>query len=66
MTIHAALQLLVDPAHAVDVVPEMDVRIEDLGAVGEQALQLLVVARDQLLGPLELTLHECYILRCAR
>ena len=54
VALHAALELFVDPAHPVDVVPQMDVRVEDLGAVGEQASELLVVARDQLLGPLEL------------
>src|SRR5215210_8185158 len=30
-----AIQLLVDALHAVDVVAEMDVRIEDLGACGK-------------------------------
>ena len=57
VAIHAPFELLVDPAHAVDVVPQVDVRVEDL-AVGNESTQLRVVARDQLLGPVELTLHE--------
>ena len=58
VAVHAPLELLVDPVHAVDVVPEVDVRVEDLGVAGNGSTQLVVVARDQLLGPLELTLHE--------
>ena len=65
VALHAPLELLVDPAHAVDVVPQVDVRVEDL-AVGNEPTQLVVVARDQLLGPIELLLHESLILCTAR
>src|SRR5262249_48670366 len=52
------LQLLVDADLPVDVVPEMDVRIEDLRIGGDQVAKLVLVARQQRLGPLELLLHE--------
>ena len=52
-----ALELLVDAAIAVDVVAEVDVGVEDLGALGQLLAQLLFVARDQLLGALKLLLH---------
>ena len=48
VALHDRLELLVLPAPAVDVVAEVDVRVEDLGAVRQQAAELLVVAREQL------------------
>src|SRR5206468_1682939 len=41
------LELVVDPVEAVDVVPEVDVGVEDLRALGHVALELLVVGGDQ-------------------
>jgi hypothetical protein len=52
------LQLLVHADLAVDVVPEMDVSIEDLGAFRQLVPELLLVARNQLLGALKLLLHS--------
>ena len=52
------LEVLVDPGHAVDVVAEVDVRVEDLGALRQLARQLLVVAGDQRLRLLEHFLHD--------
>ena len=52
------LEVLVDPGHAVDVVTEVDVRVEDLGALGQLAHQLFVVAGDQRLRLLEHVLHD--------
>jgi hypothetical protein len=51
------LEVLEDPGHAVDVVAEVDVRVEDLRVVGQLARQLLVVAGDQGLGPFEHVFH---------
>ena len=45
---HQVLELVVVADHPVDVAPEVQVRVEDLGAVGQQAPDLLVVAPDQL------------------
>jgi hypothetical protein len=45
-------------AEAVDVLPEMHVRVEDLGAVRQQAPKLLVVARKQLLRARKWLVHE--------
>ena len=56
--VHDPLEFLVLPAPAVDVVPEMEMRVEDLGAVGQQAPKLLVVAREQLLGARKRLVHE--------
>ena len=52
------LEVLVDPGHAVDVVPEVDVRVEDLDALGQLPCQLVVVAGDQRLRLLEHLLHD--------
>ena len=52
------LEVLVDPGHAVDVVAEVDVRVEDLGALRQLARQLVVVAGDQRLRFLEHLLHD--------
>ena len=52
-----ALELLVNAAIAVDVIAEMDVGVEDFRTLGQLLAQLLVVARDQLLGALKLLLH---------
>ena len=40
------LEVLVDPDHAVDVVAEMDVDIEDVGTCRELSPQLLVPERE--------------------
>ena len=53
-----ALELLVDADLAVDVVAEVDVRVEDLGVRGQQVAKLVFVPRQQRLRPLELLLHE--------
>ena len=53
-----ALELLVDADLAVDVVAEVDVRVEDLGVRGQQVAKLVLVPRQQRLRPLELLLHE--------
>ena len=52
------LELLVDADLAVDVVAEVDVRVEDLGVRGQHVAKLVVVPRHQRLRPLELLLHE--------
>ena len=52
------LELLVDADLAVDVVAEMDVRVEDLGVRGQHVEKLVLVPRQQRLRPLELLLHE--------
>jgi hypothetical protein len=52
-----ALELVVDAAEAVDVVPEVDVRVEDLRVAGDLALELLVVPGDQRPGPFEHVFH---------
>jgi hypothetical protein len=51
------LEVVVDPVHPVDVVTEVDVGVEDLGAFGQLAPELLVVTGDQGLGPLEDVFH---------
>jgi hypothetical protein len=51
------LEVLVDPGHAVDVVAEVDVNIEDLRVLRQLASQLLVVAGYQRLGPFENVFH---------
>ena len=45
---HQRLELVVVADHAVDVVAEVEVRVEDLGAVGQQPPDLVVVAADKL------------------
>ena len=55
--VHAADQVVVDPDHAVDVVPEVGVSVEDLGAVRQLAAQLLVPLRHQFLGTLQRVVH---------
>jgi hypothetical protein len=52
------VQLLVRAGHAVDVVPEVRVRVEDVRAARQQVPQLVVVGRDQLVGSPERCLHE--------
>ena len=56
--VHDPLELLVLAAEAVDVVAQMEVRIEDLGSFGQQPSQFLVVAGDQRLGAREGRFHE--------
>ena len=51
------LEVVVDAAEAVDVVAEVDVGVEDLGVLGQLAGELLVVAGDQCLRPLEDFVH---------
>ena len=42
-----ALELLVDADLPVDVVPEVDVRVEDLGVRGQHVAKLVLVPRQQ-------------------
>src|SRR5262249_32152457 len=58
VAVHEALELLVAAGHAVEVVAEMEVRVEDLGAFGQLAAELLVPAFDELLRALERVLHR--------
>src|SRR5512132_1243054 len=51
-------QLLVDADLPIDVVAEVDVRVEDLRVGGNQVAKLVLIPRQQLLRPLELPLHE--------
>jgi hypothetical protein len=44
---HQRFQLVVVADHAVDVVAEVEVRVEDVGAVGKQLAELGVVTVDQ-------------------
>ena len=46
--VHQREQLVVVADHAVDVVAEMEVRVEDLRALGQQPPDLLVVPQDEL------------------
>src|SRR3954451_20736303 len=52
-----ANQVVVDAEHPVDVGAEVRVRVEDVGAVGELALQLRVPLLHQLLGTLQRVVH---------
>ena len=58
MAVHDPLELLVRAAEAVDVVAEMDVRVDDLRAGGKLLPKLLVVRGDQLLAAFERVVHE--------
>ena len=55
--VHPALEILVDPGHAVDVGAEMGVGVEDVGALGEFLAQLVVPLSHQLLGTLQRVVH---------
>ena len=50
-------QVVVAPGHPVDVVAEVDVRVEDPRAFGQDATELVVIPGDQPLGTLESVLH---------
>ena len=52
------LEILVDAAEAVDVVPEVNVGVENLRTLGQLARQLLVVPCDQRLGSFEHVFHR--------
>ena len=56
---HDPLELLVGPAPAVDVVAEVDVRVENLRADRKLLSKLLVVRGNQLLAAFERVVHEC-------
>ena len=49
VALHQLLELVVLAGHAVDVASEMQVRVEDVGAVGQQAAQFVVPDTDELL-----------------
>ena len=51
-------QVVVGAAEAVDVLSEMDVRVEDLPVFGQHGDELLRVLVDQCLGPRERLVHE--------
>src|SRR6476469_2649861 len=55
--LHAADQVVVDADHAVDVRPEMRVRVEDVGALGKLLTKLGVPLRHQFLGTLQRVVH---------
>ena len=55
--VHALLELLVAPAHAVDVGAEMGVRVEDLRSRRQLGAELRLEGVEQLLGPLERCAH---------
>ena len=55
--VHAADQVVVDAGHAVDVVPEVGVSVEDLSAVRQLAAELLVPLRHQFLRTLQRVVH---------
>ena len=55
--VHPALEILVDPDHAVDVGAEMRVSVEDVGALGEFLAQLVVPLSHQVLGTLQRVVH---------
>ena len=57
-----ARELVERAAHAVDVVAEVGVRVEDLRVRGQLAPKLLVVRREQLLGSLEHVVHRLWSL----
>jgi hypothetical protein len=58
LLLNAADQVVVDADHPVDVVAEMRVRVEDLGAFGKLPAKLVVPLRHQLLGTLQRVVHE--------
>ena len=51
VALHQRLELVVVADHPVDVVAEVEVRVEDLCALGDQAAQIAVVALEQLACP---------------
>jgi hypothetical protein len=61
VAIEDPLEVLVDPGHPVDVVAEVDVRVEDLHVLRQLAPQLLVVAGDQRLRLLEHLFHHARV-----
>ena len=64
--LHAADQVVVDADHAVDVGPEMRVRVEDVGALGKLTAELVVPLRHQLLGTLRRVVHGLSLCTAAR
>ena len=66
MARHDPLELVVGAAEAVDVVAEMDVRVEDLHVGRKLLAKLLVVRGDQLLAAFERVVHESSSLCAAR
>jgi hypothetical protein len=52
------LELLVDAAEPVDVVPEVDVGVKDLGLLGQLGPELFLVASQQLQGTVERLVHS--------
>ena len=58
MLVHHRDEVLEAPGHSVDVVAEVDVRVEDVGAVRDVAAELGLPDLDQLLRALELFVHH--------
>ena len=54
----SALELVVVADHPVDVVAEVEVRVEDVGVLRGAPAQLLVPPRDELLRPFERFVHR--------
>src|SRR5207249_3181190 len=57
VAVHEALELLVAPDHPVDVVPEVDVGVDDLCSSRQLLLELFVPDYDELLGSFEAFFH---------
>ncbi len=55
--VHPALELVVEPDHAVDVGAEVCVGVEDVGALGQLLAQLVVPLRHQQLSTLQRVVH---------
>ena len=55
--VHPALELVVEPDHAVDVRAEVCMGVEDVGALGQLLAQLVVPLRHQQLSTLQRVVH---------
>ena len=58
VALHDPLEVVVVPDHSVDVVAEVEVRVEDVRIFGELPPHLLVPLGDQLLSALKRFVHR--------
>ena len=64
MARHDPLELVVDAPEPIDVVAEVDVRVEDLRAGRKLLSKLLVVRGNQLLAAFERVVHSRFESMC--